>query len=206
MKLENSSILIKVQEMLSSKRYVHSIRVAEEAGLLAEKWGCSAYKAQIAGLLHDIARDWEPGKLLRRARQEKLIFCEVEHWVPELLHAPVGALIAKEEFEIHDPVILSAITHHTLGAPQMTVLDKVVFLADLIEPGRSYPGIQFLRELAWKDLNKAVLHGITSTLEYVLKKGGFVHPRSVETRNYLLRLEMRRPLVEKSCFFQEGRN
>ncbi len=176
-----------IKKRLSAERYNHSINVAKEAGRLAEKWDCSVEKAWIAGLLHDIARDISPGVLLQKAKENNLITNEVELWEPVLLHGPVGAHIVREELGIDEAVLLRAIANHTVGAPQMTLMDKILYLADMIEPARQYPGIEELRSLVLIDINEAMLWGFDSTLRHILQKEGFIHPRTVEARNYLLR-------------------
>ncbi|NLG32251.1 MAG: HD domain-containing protein, partial [Syntrophomonadaceae bacterium] len=110
--------------------------------------------------------------------------------VPDLLHAPVGALLLEKELGITDGEILTAVSNHTLGAPSMGELDKIIFLADMIEPGRDFPGIERLSCLALRNLDEGMLFALEVTIKYCLQEKRILHPRTIETRNYFL-LKMR---------------
>jgi len=171
---------------LSPLRYRHSQGVASYAAELALKYKGDISKARLAGLLHDYARDLPEEKLLTLAEEAGLISCEVERRLPVLLHGPVGAYLIQRELGLNDKEILQAISRHTVGSPDMTLLDKIIYLADALEPGRLYPGVDVLRRLAEEDLDKALLKALESSISYVLAKGQLLHPATVEARNYLL--------------------
>lgn len=171
---------------LSPLRYRHSQGVASYAAELALKYKGEISKARLAGLLHDYARDLPEEKLLTLAEEAGLISCEVERRLPVLLHGPVGAYLIQKELGLNDKEILQAISRHTVGSPDMTLLDKIIYLADALEPGRLYPGVDVLRRLAEEDLDKALLKALESSISYVLAKGQLLHPATVEARNYLL--------------------
>lgn len=173
-------------QKLSPARYRHSQGVASYAAELALKYRAEIGKARLAGLLHDYARDLPDEEILALAEKAGLITCEVERSSPVLLHGPVGAYLIKRELGLDDKDILQAISRHTVGSADMTLLDKIIYLADALEPGRHYPGVEFLRSLAEEDLNKALLKSLESSITYVLKKGQLLHPATVEARNYLL--------------------
>ncbi|MCG0277581.1 MAG: bis(5'-nucleosyl)-tetraphosphatase (symmetrical) YqeK [Thermanaeromonas sp.] len=171
---------------LSPLRYRHSRGVASYAAQLALKYNIEVNKARLAGLLHDYARDLPEGELLTLAEEAGLISCEVERKLPLLLHGPVGAYLVQKDLNVNDGEILQAISRHTVGAPDMTLLDKIIYLADALEPGRVYPGVDVLRRLAEEDLDKALLKALESSISYVLARGQLLHPATVEARNCLL--------------------
>jgi len=103
-----------------------------------------------------------------------------------LIHGPVGAKIATDLFKITDRDILSAIEYHTYGKKNMTKLEKIIYLADLIEEGRDYPGVEELRALAERDLDRAVLKALDNSIIHVIAKGGLIHPNTIEARNYII--------------------
>ncbi len=185
MEADRARKLIKAK--LSNKRYQHSLQVADTAVKMARRYGLDEYRANLAGLLHDYARDLSEEVLLETAAKNNLIGNQVERDIPELLHGPVGAFLLKQELEIKDTELLSAISHHTLGAVGMSDLEKVIFIADMIEPGRSYNGVAELRELAYKDLDKTMLLGLESSIRYCLDAGKTLHPQTVEARNSFLK-------------------
>lgn len=171
---------------LPEKRYQHSLGVAGTAALLASRNKVNPEQARLAGLLHDYARDLPPAELLALSAEAGLITCELERRLPVLLHGPVGALLIKQELGIKDRAVLQAVARHTVGAVAMTTLDKVVYLADVIEPERRFPGVEELRRLATADLNAALLKAFEFSILYLVGKGQPLHPVTVEARNYLL--------------------
>lgn len=174
------------QKQMSAARWSHTLGVVEDAVRLALLWRVDPYKAEIAALLHDLVRDWTPERLLETAEANHLINHPVERMHPELLHGPVAAFLAAAQWEIEDREITDAIALHTLGAENMTTLAKIIYLADLIEPGRDYPGLNKLRGLAEKDLDQAMLAGFDQTLSYCLERGKMLHPQTINARNALL--------------------
>lgn len=171
---------------LSPRRLRHSQGVAAYAERLAAKYGVAQDKAKLAGLMHDYARDLPEQELLARGGEAGLISHEVEKKFPVLLHAPVGAWLLRTELGLEDEEILQAISRHTVGAPAMSPLDKIIYLADALEPGRQYPGVEELRRLAEEDLDQGLLKVLEGSILYVLKKRQPLHPATVEARNYLL--------------------
>lgn len=167
-------------------RYGHSLRVAEMAARLAVNNRVNPQQAHLAGLLHDYARDLRPAELLRLATRANLVGCELEKRMPVLLHGPVGALLIQRELGITDKYICQAVARHTVGGPDMGILDKIVYLADYIELGRNYKGIQEIRHLAWADLELALLKAFEASISYVIAKGKPLHPATVEARNHIL--------------------
>jgi predicted HD superfamily hydrolase involved in NAD metabolism len=172
---------------LSAQRLRHSLGVAEVAARLARQHGADPERAQVAGLLHDYARDLGGARLLGLAAAEGLLTEQVEEWLPDLLHGPVGAWLLRAERGVRDEAVLSAIAKHTLADPVMSPLDKIVYLADMIEPGREYPGREEIAVMASCDLDAALLAGLDTTIRYCLERKRYLHPRTVVARNHLLR-------------------
>lgn len=170
---------------LSPHRLQHSLDVAGVARNMAQNYGVDPDKAYTIGLLHDYAKGMSGAALLALANEHSLIEDEVENQVPDLLHAPVGAYLLAE-LGIDDQEILQAVKVHTLGSLEMSRLDKIIFLADMIEPGRDFPGLERLQCLAGQDLDRAMLFALDSTIRYCLEQGRILHPRTVTVRNKFL--------------------
>lgn len=160
--------------------------VAKVAAELAEIFGVDPDQAYNIGLLHDYAKGIAASDLLLISREHGLIEDETETQVPDLLHAKVGAYLLKNDLGIDDPVVLEAVRVHTMGSLTMSTLDKIIFLADMIEPGRDYPGMERLDCLARRDLDRAMLFGLDATIRYCLEKARILHPRTVMVRNKFL--------------------
>ncbi len=175
-----------VQEMLTEKRYRHALGVQKTAIKLAEQYDVSIEKASIAGLIHDCAKDLSFDQLLKQAAQFDIIMDDLTKYQPELLHGVVGAALAKELFEIEDHEIIDAVKYHTTGRHNMTKLDKIIYLADFIEPSRNFDGIDPLRKIAFSNLDEAILMALEHTIYYVITKGKLLHVDTIHARNFLL--------------------
>lgn len=136
-------------------RYAHSVRVARCADLLAMRHGVSPSKARVAGMLHDLARLYPADRLIAESQARGFAISAEQREHPTLLHARLGAALARERFRVEDAEVLSAIEKHTLGADEMSPLDCVVYLADSLEPHRSFAERAELWELALRDLRAA---------------------------------------------------
>lgn len=180
----------KLEHMLLHRRFIHSLNVMKTASDLAPKYGESATKAAIAGLLHDCARDVTGSELIRICKENNTTFNDVALVQPELLHGPAGAIIARMEFGINDSQILDAISYHTLGRENMNMLEKIVFIADYIEPGRSFPGVNKARKLAFENIDEAMLFSLDKTITFVIARGSLIHPDTVLARNYIIKNEL----------------
>jgi predicted HD superfamily hydrolase involved in NAD metabolism len=176
-----------LESRFSSGLLRHSLGVADTAADLAGIYRVNKGKAFLAGLLHDYAKELEPELLLKLANQFKLPVDPIT-WVEgrKLLHAPVGAALVAAELGITDPEILSAISCHTTGKAEMSILDKVVYLADVIEPNRDYDGVERLRALSRLRLDQAALAAVNMNIYSVLKRDLMLHPGSVDLRNDLI--------------------
>jgi predicted HD superfamily hydrolase involved in NAD metabolism len=167
-----ASLTRRVREHLGQDdRYEHSLRVARCADTLAQRHGLDARKARVAGLLHDLARLYAPGRLLAECEARGFTIEAFERRHPVLLHARLGAAIARERFGVDDSDVLSAIEKHTTAAGEMSPLDCVVYLADSLEPGRNFNERAALWELAQCDVSAAMRATLTLTLRRHARKG-----------------------------------
>ena len=166
----------------------HIHRVVEIARELAVCHGIDQEQAALAALAHDVARAMTDGELLRRAAGMGLPIGVVERRVPILLHGPVGAEILQQEAGLTDISIYKAVYWHTTANPDLDELGKVVFIADKLDPAKidSYPYLPQIRQMAFQDLDRAILHFLTRQAMDRLNRGELVHPVMVETRNALL--------------------
>ncbi len=184
--MDNKEIAEHLKTIMSKDRYVHTIGVAQTAVKMADIYGADGKKAETAALLHDIARDFSSERILEMCRKHQIALDEIEKAVPDLLHGKVGACLAEEQYDIKDREILDAIRFHTTGRKKMSVLEKIIFIADKIEPTRDFSGVGQLRELAARDLDAAVVAGFDSTIRYVLEQGLLLHPNGIDARNDFL--------------------
>ncbi|SDP36679.1 bis(5'-nucleosyl)-tetraphosphatase (symmetrical) YqeK [Selenomonas ruminantium] len=176
-----------LQKSLKPGRYEHSLGVAETAVFLARRFGVDEQKARVAGLLHDCAREFRNEDLIGEAEKRLIVVEPLERRMPLLLHAYVGSRLVAEKYGVNDNDIEQAIWRHTVGGPQMTDLDKIIWFADMIEPHRDYPEVEMLRGLArTAGLDEMLLVGLTESIAFVLRKGGLVHPATVNARNEIL--------------------
>ena len=166
----------------------HIHRVVEIARELAVCHGINQEQAALAALAHDVARAMTDGELLRRAAGMGLPIGVVDRRVPILLHGPVGAEILQQEAGLADISIYKAVYWHTTANPDLDELGKVVFIADKLDPAKidSYPYLPQIRQMAFQDLDRAILHFLTRQAMDRLNRGELVHPVMVETRNALL--------------------
>jgi predicted HD superfamily hydrolase involved in NAD metabolism len=169
-----------VKNRINEKRFEHSLNTANEAAALARMYGADENKAYLAGLLHDVAKGLPASALESIAAESGVEIDEYESSNPELIHGKIGAAIVSRELGINDEEILSAIRWHTTGHKNMSLLEKIIYLADIIEPGRNFPETDALRLLAHKDIDEAMLKGLEHVMEFVNKKGLTLHPNSVE--------------------------
>ena len=172
---------------LKDSRFRHCLGVAETAVFLAHRFGADEERARVAGLLHDCAREYRNEEMLAEAQRRGIAIGEVERAMPLLLHAYIGARRVREIYHVDDAMVEQAIWRHTVGGTGMTDLDKIIWFADMVEPGRNYPGVEELRRLAkTASLDDMVLEGLSQSIRFVVAKGHLIHPDTVLARNELL--------------------
>ncbi len=186
MKREDALEIVKKQ--LTDHRYQHTVGVMETAISLANKYGVDEKKAELAAIFHDYAK-FRDKEEMRSIIIEQHMDKELLEYNSELWHAPVGAYLVEKEAGINDTEILDAIRYHTSGRPKMTRLEKVIYLADYIEPGRKFPGVDEVREIAEKDLNKALIQSIQNSIIFLMKKNKRIFPLTFYTFNDLITQE-----------------
>lgn len=186
--MNDDELLKIVQKQMPERRWQHTLGVIESAVKLATQYGADVDKARRAAILHDVAKYWPNEKLETIIRSQHLPHELLVH-DPKLWHAPVGAWYAEHELNITDREVLDAIRYHTSGREGMTLLDKVVCLADYIEPGRVFPAVDTIRALAKHNLNQALIASFNSTLSFLIQQGETIYPLTVLTRNDLIRQE-----------------
>lgn len=184
--MERDTALKIVKEQLTEHRYLHTIGVMETAVTLAKQYGADEKKAELAAIFHDYA------KFRSKAEMKAIIIAEgypedLLQYNAELWHAPVGAYLVQKEAGIADQEILDAIRYHTSGRPGMSLLEKIIYLADYIEPGRNFPGVDEVRALAKEDLEKALIKAVQNTILFLMRKNQPVYPDSFQTYNDLVK-------------------
>ncbi|HWO97941.1 MAG TPA: bis(5'-nucleosyl)-tetraphosphatase (symmetrical) YqeK [Bacillus sp. (in: firmicutes)] len=174
-----------VKEQLTEHRYIHTIGVMETAIELAERYGADVEKAELAAIFHDYAK-FRPKEEMKQIIIDQNMSQDLLVHNTELWHAPVGAYLVEKEAGVRDQEVLNAIRYHTSGRPDMTLLEKIVYVADYIEPGRIFPGAKEVRELAKQDLDKALLQSLSNTIMFLLKKNQAIYPDTIFTYNSLV--------------------
>lgn len=176
----------KLKAVLKPKRYQHSLGVCSEAVKLAKLYGVDHDKAYFAGLLHDCAKGCDVDAQIKLCKKFGIELDHITLACPAVIHAPLGAEIAKREFGIKDEEILDAIKWHTVAKAGMTKLGKIIYIADMIEPMRDYDGVDELRKKAYENLDEAMIEALRQSIEYNLEKNVLVHPNTLEAWNDIL--------------------
>ena len=174
-----------LKEKLSEKRYKHSLGVMKKAGELAKIYKIDTDIAELTGLAHDIAKEMTKEEKLEYAKKHHIEIDEIEKSNIGLLHAKIGADIAKNKYGFNIEM-QNAIKYHTVTNPDMDLLAKIIFVSDKIEENREYEGVQELRKLAEINIDECMLKILDYTIKENIDKGKLVHPNSILTRNRLL--------------------
>lgn len=175
-----------LKENLSQGRYNHSLGVEDAAEKLAKKYGANIKKAKIAGLIHDCAKEIDKKEILDICRKNGVDIDYVLEANPSLLHGAAGAIMAQKVMGVEDEDILSAIKNHTIGKSDMSLLEKVIYLADYIETSRNFPGIEELRNAAFRSLDESLILSFDKTIAVVISRGNLIHKDTVEARNFII--------------------
>jgi predicted HD superfamily hydrolase involved in NAD metabolism len=183
MEREQALKMVKIQ--LTEHRYQHTLGVMETAISLARKYGVDEKKAELAAIFHDYAK-FRPKDEMKEIIVSQGMPKDLLEYNSELWHAPVGAFLAESEAEITDKEVLDAIRFHTSGRKGMTRLEKVIYLADYIEPGRHFPGVEEVRNLAKINLDEALIKAVQNTIMFLMKKNQAIYPETFHTYNDLI--------------------
>lgn len=188
MKTDLKKLRKAMEKELDPKRFEHTLGVTYIAAALAMCYDESIINAQIAGMLHDCAKCLSDKKRLSICEKHSIGMTEIERRNPFLLHAKVGSFLAKDEYGVTDPDIINAILNHTTGRPGMSTLEKIIFIADYIEPGRDRaPNLSAIRKLAFENLDEALVCILRDTLEYLQEGDGETDPMTQKTYEYYMR-------------------
>lgn len=175
-----------IKANLKETRFIHTLGVVSVAKKLAEINGIDEEKAEIAALCHDIAKNIPTEELEEIIKENNIELTEDEKNTKELWHSILGPIVAREKLGIDDEEILSAIRWHTTGKENMSKLDKIIYIADMIEPSRTFEGVEEIREETIKNLEDGVLLGLTHSISFLLSKGSLIDLNSIKARNYLI--------------------
>ncbi|KIL44475.1 bis(5'-nucleosyl)-tetraphosphatase (symmetrical) YqeK [Jeotgalibacillus soli] len=174
-----------VEGLLPEKRYKHTLGVVETAVALAKRYGANEEYAEMAAILHDMAKYHNRDEMKQLIQSEgmdpRLLLFHHELW-----HAPVGAHLATVLAGIHEREILDAIRYHTTGRANMTLVEKIIYVADYIEPGRKFSGVERVRELAHEDLEKALCRAVAQSIVFLIEKKQRIFPDTLECYNDLM--------------------
>lgn len=171
-----------IDKNFTEKRREHTYGVRETAVSLAKKYGADSYKAEAAALLHDLYRGVPVTVLNYHVKHLGLDEKYFDN--PNLSHSKIAAAVLKRDFGIDDEDIINAVSFHTTGRPGMSLLEKIIYIADAIEPMRSYPGVEELRREAEIDIDKACLDSLTRTIDYVTSERKFLDKDTVDAKKY----------------------
>ena len=178
-----------LKKYMEEKRFLHSIGVAVTAYRMAIRYGEDEKLAYFTGLLHDIAKRMPLDKQLELCKKIKLHPDEVLY--PKMLHAPAGAGFVKKKYNLKDKKLLSGIRYHTMGHRDMTTFDKLIYMADYIEPCRNFEGVEQLREATFRNLDEAIIKGIDTTILSLVEEHLKISPVLLEVRNDLIEREQK---------------
>lgn len=180
--MTRSELIDRLKKALKDKRFQHVLRVEETAIKLAEQYGVDVEKASIAGLCHDYAKQRPDEDFIAEIKKKGLNPLLLDYG-NAIWHGVVGAELIKDELGIWDEDILNAVRHHTTGAPVMTKLEQVIYMADYIEPGRDFTGVKKARVITAANLQAGVAYQTKHTLAYLIENGKPVYPKTIDTYN-----------------------
>ncbi|WP_168120609.1 bis(5'-nucleosyl)-tetraphosphatase (symmetrical) YqeK [Paenibacillus sp. HB172176] len=180
--MERQEMIDRVSKEMPERRWRHTEGVMATAIKLAERYGEDPERAELAAILHDVAKYWGIEKqksiIVDNGLRGDVLLYDKELW-----HAPVGAWVAEHEYGVEDKGVLDAICYHTSGRSGMTKLEKIVWLADYIEPGRDFPGVDAIRTLAESSLEEALLAALNATISFLAAKEKKIYPLTIEARD-----------------------
>ncbi|MBP1999118.1 putative HD superfamily hydrolase involved in NAD metabolism [Paenibacillus shirakamiensis] len=186
MDYSREELMTAVSGQMPIKRWEHTEGVMAAAVQLANKYGGDPVKADLAALLHDVAKYWPIQEQQAVVRNHPLLDQDLLNHDKQLLHSEVGYFVARSDYGVSDIEVLDAIRYHTSGRIGMTLMDKIICLADYIEPGRDFPGVDYIREQANQSLEEGLIAGFDSTIRFLLDKKKVIYPLTILARNDLV--------------------
>ncbi|WP_160685704.1 bis(5'-nucleosyl)-tetraphosphatase (symmetrical) YqeK [Clostridium sp. C2-6-12] len=175
-----------LKENLLEKRYIHVTGVVEMAKKLAQLNNVSEEKAEIAALAHDVAKNLAKDTMKKIIAENNIIISSVEENNSNLWHGIIAPIVAKDKLGIEDEEILDSIRWHTTGKENMSVLAKIIYIADMIEPNRNFNGVEEIRKITYENLNAGVYEGLTQSIQFLLSKNLLIDENTIKARNYFL--------------------
>ena len=182
----NEEFINEIRKQLGDYRFIHSLNVAKTAVELAKRYGADEEKAYTAGILHDVLKDKTPEYLLGYLDENGVLLTQVERSNHKLYHAMAGAVYVKNELGITDKDIINAIRYHTTGRKNMSLLEKVIYIADFISEDRNYDGVERMREKAKLSLECAMEEGLQFSIIELSEKLLPIHPDSIDAYNQIV--------------------
>lgn len=180
--LSREELILGISQMMTKERLEHVLRVEEKALELAEVYHGNSEKVSIAALLHDLAKDQVDEEMRDIIISENLNLDLLQYGC-EIWHGPVGAILAEREFQLTDADILESITYHTVGAREMSLTTRIIFVADYIEAGRNFPLVEKARELAKESLEETIIFKLKETIKYLIELEEKIYPKTIESYN-----------------------
>lgn len=175
----------KIKKQLDKKRYEHTLGVMYTAASMAMRYSCDIEKAMLAGLLHDCAKCFSEEEQVKMCDKYQLLLSDIEYDNPALVHPKLGVYLARTLYQIEDIEVLNAILNHTTGCPDMTLLDKIIYISDFIEPSRNQiPNLKKIRELAFVNIDQALVAVLKSSLVFLEENHQKIDSMTIDTYNY----------------------
>ena len=175
----------RIKNTLSEKRYFHSVCTMNRMETLAKIYNVDVEKAKLVGIIHDIAKEMTAKEAFEYVKKYNLKIDEIEEKCPRLLHAKIGAHIAKVEYNFINEMC-TAIAVHTTAKANMSIMDKILFMADSTGEDRKWPDVPYVRELAEKDIDAAILYMLDLNIKDMINAKELIHPDSILARNFLI--------------------
>lgn len=174
-----------LSKKLKKERFEHTVGVMYTSASLAMRYGANIEKAMTAGLLHDCGKYCSAKEQLKLCEKYEIALTDLERSMPALIHAKLGAYLAENEYGIKDAEVLDAITYHTTGRPKMTMLEKIVYIADYIEPNRrEIPGLAKIRQTVFQNIDQAICLSSERTIRYLEDNGNEIDPMTIKTYKF----------------------
>ncbi len=179
-----------IKGRMSEKRYIHSVNVAKEAEKLAKLYGADVEKAKVAGILHDITKETPPEEQLKIIADSGIILDNIQKSAKKLWHSLSGSIYVNKVLGIDDKDILNAIRYHTSGRAGMSLLEKIIFIADFTGEERDYDGVDIMREKAYSNLEEAMAFGLAFTIRDLTSRNMPIHPDALAAYNEIMLLQI----------------
>ncbi len=180
-----------VKEKMSKKRFIHSLSVSKVAKKLAQAYGADEKKAEMAGLLHDITKEMPEDEQLKLFESEGIVLDDVERSTTKLWHSISGTIYVKKYLNIQDADILNAIRYHTTARSNMSLLEKIIVMSDFISEDRQYDNVEYMRSLAFENLDKAIIYGLKIQMEFLFEQDKPIAVNMLKAYNDII-LKMRK--------------